>query len=61
MTTFRKNSFFTPTEKEVEYQEGVRKHALRLDKEKPDEKLSIDKIDDRIRAAIDDSDVRERG
>lgn len=56
---FRKNSFFTPEVHEIEYQERVREHALRLDRERPKDDNVDEQVDRKIRDALDDRDMGE--
>lgn len=54
---FRKNSFFTPTVKEIEYQESVREHALRAKEAPPREEKRVD-IAAEVDRALDERDSR---
>lgn len=57
---FRKNSFFTQTDKEVEYNESVRKHALRLEKDHIQEKgLDVNQVSDIVQDVLDERDSRD--
>lgn len=53
---FRRNSFFTPTENEVEYQEGVRRHALRIEKPTQEKGINLDQVAEVVQDALDERD-----